>query len=87
MLIDGFLVVYAGLPAFIVTLGMLGIAQGLALLLSNGRSLCGFPESFEIVGGGSFLGVPVPVAIPPRPVHPGPRIERRRPLTDRRLVF
>ncbi len=61
--INGFLIAYAGLPAFIVTLGMLGIAQGLALTISNGRSLYGFPESFEVYGGGSLFGVPVPVII------------------------
>ncbi|MCO6384118.1 MAG: ABC transporter permease [Vannielia sp.] len=61
--INGFLIAYARLPAFIVTLGMLGIAQGLALFVSNGRSLYGFPESFEVVGGGKVLGLPVPVLI------------------------
>ncbi|WP_417280294.1 ABC transporter permease [Celeribacter sp.] len=61
--INGFLVAYANLPSFIVTLGMLGIAQGLALFMSNGRSLYGFPESFEVVGGGTLIGIPVPVLI------------------------
>lgn len=61
--VNGLLVAYARLPSFIVTLGMLGIAQGLALTISNGRSLYGFPESFEVYGGGKFLGVPVPVLI------------------------
>ena len=61
--LNGFLVAYARLPAFIVTLGMLGVAQGFALLISNGRSLYGFPESFEFFGGGHILGVPVPVVI------------------------
>ncbi|WP_434291016.1 ABC transporter permease [Celeribacter sp. SCSIO 80788] len=61
--INGFLVAYANLPSFIATLGMLGVAQGLALFMSNGRSLYGFPESFEFVGGGSFIGIPMPVLI------------------------
>jgi ribose transport system permease protein len=59
--INGFLIAYARLPAFIATLGMLGIAQGLALTFSNGHSLYGFPESFEFVGGGQVFGIPVPV--------------------------
>ena len=61
--VNGLLVAYARLPAFIVTLGMLGIAQGLALTISNGRSLYGFPENFEIYGGGKLAGIPVPVLI------------------------
>lgn len=61
--INGGLVAYAGLPPFIVTLGMLGIAQGLALTISNGRSVYGFPESFEFFGGGTIAGVPVAVVI------------------------
>jgi len=61
--VNGFLISYARLPPFIVTLGMLGIAQGLALTISNGRSLYGFPESFEFFGGGTVLSVPVPVLI------------------------
>ena len=61
--INGFLIAFAGLPPFIVTLGMLGIAQGLALLISNGRSLYGFPDSFEVYGGGSIFSIPVPVLI------------------------
>jgi len=61
--VNGFLISYARLPPFIVTLGMLGIAQGLALMISNGRSLYGFPESFEFFGGGTVLSIPVPVLI------------------------
>lgn len=61
--VNGLLVAYARLPSFIVTLGMLGIAQGLALTISNGRSLYGFPESFEVYGGGKLAGIPVPVLI------------------------
>lgn len=61
--LNGAVIAWAGLPPFIVTLGMLGIAQGLALLISNGRSVYGFPESFEFFGGGTIMGVPVAVVI------------------------
>jgi ribose/xylose/arabinose/galactoside ABC-type transport system permease subunit len=61
--VNGFLIAFARVPAFIATLGMLGIAQGLALTISNGRSLYGFPDSFEFFGGGYVLGIPVPVLI------------------------
>jgi ribose transport system permease protein len=62
-LVNGALVAFGRLPSFIATLGMLGIAQGLALTLSNGLSLYGFPEGFDYIGGGTLWGVPVPVLI------------------------
>ncbi|MCY4452905.1 MAG: hypothetical protein OXC01_13225 [Immundisolibacterales bacterium] len=46
-LVNGGLIAYTGLPPFIVTLGMLGIAQGLALTISDGYSMYGFPDSFQ----------------------------------------
>ena len=47
-LINGLLIAYANIPAFITTLGMLGIAQGLALKLSGGYSMYGFPELVQL---------------------------------------
>src|SRR5258708_40229035 len=62
-LVNGTLVAFLQLPPFIVTLGMLGIAQGLALTFSNGFSMYGFPKEFGFVGGGQGLGIPVPIFI------------------------
>jgi ribose transport system permease protein len=62
-LINGALIAFLGLPPFIVTLGMLGIAQGFALTFSNGFSMYGFPKEFGFVGGGQLLGIPVPIVI------------------------
>lgn len=62
-LINGLLVAKADLPPFIVTLGMLGIAQGAALVLTVGRSMFGLPIAFKFVGQGSVLGIPVPLII------------------------
>jgi ribose/xylose/arabinose/galactoside ABC-type transport system permease subunit len=62
-LVNGALVAFLQLPPFIVTLGMLGIAQGFALTFSNGFSMYGFPKEFGFVGGGEVLGIPVPIII------------------------
>ncbi|HZC35015.1 MAG TPA: ABC transporter permease, partial [Chthoniobacterales bacterium] len=62
-LINGMLIAFLQLPPFIVTLGMLGIAQGFALTFSNGFSMYGFPKEFGFVGGGQLLGIPVPIVI------------------------
>lgn len=62
-LVNGFLIAYGRIPAFIVTLGMLGIAQGTALKLSGGYSMYGFPDWFDFIGNGDVLGVPFPLVI------------------------
>jgi ribose transport system permease protein len=62
-LVNGTLVAFLGLPPFIITLGMLGIAQGLALTLSSGFSMYGFPKEFDFLGGGQMIGIPVPIII------------------------
>src|ERR1700733_11392532 len=41
---NGFLITRGAIPPFIVTLGMLGVARGFALVLSNGISIYGYPR-------------------------------------------
>ena len=62
-LTNGLLISYGRLPPFIATLGMLGIAQGSALVMSKGYSMYGFPEPFQFIAGGEIAGVPFPVFI------------------------
>ncbi len=45
--------------SFIVTLGMLNIARGAALQISNSRTIFEFPDAFNDVGAAAVLGVPV----------------------------
>ncbi len=61
--INGFLISYARQPAFIVTLAMMEIARGIALLYTGGYPLSGLPTSFGFVGKGSVLGIQTPVFI------------------------
>jgi ribose transport system permease protein len=62
-LANGTMIALLRLPAFIVTLGMLGIAQGFALTLSSGFSMYGFPTGFGFIGGGQIFSIPVPIVI------------------------
>ena len=62
-LINGLLVAKAGLPPFIATLGMLGIAQGVALVITAGRSMFGLPAAFKWIGQGNLFGVPAPLVL------------------------
>ncbi|BCM20641.1 ABC transporter permease [Mesorhizobium sp. J8] len=61
--INGQLVTRAFVPAFIVTLGMLGLARGLALVISQGRAIYGLPPETVYIGQGRPFGIPMPVII------------------------
>lgn len=62
-LINGVLIAYGNIPPFITTLGMLGIAQGLALKLSGGYSMYGFPDWYGTIANGELFKIPVPIWI------------------------
>lgn len=62
--VNGFLIAYVGLPAFVVTLGMLSVARSLAIVLSENRMIYDFGpwgDTFNAIGGGSILGIANPV--------------------------
>jgi ribose transport system permease protein len=60
-IVNGVLVARVGMPAFIVTLGTFGIAQSLAMVLTQGNSVTGLPPFVRVFNEGTFAGVPVPV--------------------------
>jgi len=61
---NGVLITRARIPAFIVTLGMLGIARGLALIIApNGGAIYGLPQAVVYLGQGRPFGIPTPVII------------------------
>jgi ribose transport system permease protein len=62
-LANGVLIAAFDIPPFITTLGTLGIAQGLSLLVTDGQSVVGIPRSIEALYSGSVAGIPLPVVI------------------------
>jgi ribose transport system permease protein len=56
--INGFVIVYFGIPALITTLGMLYVAAGLIVVVTGGVPLYPFPDVFNNLGQGSVLGIP-----------------------------
>lgn len=63
-LINGSLVAFLKLPAIIVTLAMMEVPRGLALLYTGGYPLSGVPDTFGFFGRGYVLNViPTPVMI------------------------
>ncbi|WP_306258175.1 ABC transporter permease [Pararhizobium sp. IMCC21322] len=61
---NGILIAYAGMPAFVVTLGTLSGARSLAMVLSDNKMIWEFGPDHDIllwVGGGSTFGLPHPL--------------------------
>jgi Ribose/xylose/arabinose/galactoside ABC-type transport systems, permease components len=52
-----------GVPSFVASLAMLGVAGGAAYLLTQGTSVFGLGPEFGAIGQGGVLGIPVPVLI------------------------
>ncbi|HWX62840.1 ABC transporter permease [Bradyrhizobium sp.] len=62
-LLNGVLTTELSIPSFLVTLGSLSMARGLAMMVTNTKPVIITNESyFAIFGEGTFLGIPVPIA-------------------------
>jgi ribose transport system permease protein len=62
--VNGFIISKGKLPPFIATLGMMGVARGLALIISDGGVVSGFADSFSWWGMGTIVGdIPVPILL------------------------
>ncbi|THG29306.1 ABC transporter permease [Naasia lichenicola] len=63
-IINGLLIAFLRIPAFVATLGMLGVCSGASYLLTNGQSLSGIPTAIGTAGNYNILGwIPVPVIV------------------------
>lgn len=60
---NGLLVVKLGLPPFVATLGTLGIAQGIALAMTNGESVVGIGPVLPRLYASTWLGIPFSIAV------------------------
>jgi ribose transport system permease protein len=61
-LANGAMIAWAGMPPFIVTLGTMGVAHSIAMVLTQGNSVTGLPAQVRWFNEGFVLGVPVPLA-------------------------
>jgi len=59
-LVNGILVTRGGVAPFIVTLGMMTVARGLALIVSGGRPVANMSDELTALAG-DFYGLPIPV--------------------------
>ena len=61
--VNGLLITYGRIPAFIATYGMLWIAHGLGYVFMKGEVIYGLPEAVRFIGV-AFVGpIPVPVVV------------------------
>lgn len=93
---NGFLVTKFRIPSFIITLGMMTIARGLALVLSKGQAISGLNDSFLAISESyisppvsfaifAFLGLLAVFLIFKERRHPG--YERRKPVLTPAVVI
>jgi ribose transport system permease protein len=61
--LNGVLIARLGLPPFVVTLGTFGMAQGLALVLTEGSSIPGLGPAVQYFNDGQILWLPVPIVM------------------------
>lgn len=61
--INGSLIAYTGIPAFIATLGMYTVARALALIYTSGRPISSLDERFIIFGEKAFNFIPMPAVV------------------------
>jgi ribose transport system permease protein len=60
---NGLAITIFKLPPFVATLGMLSIARGLTMLWTGGFPVTRLGASFDFIGSGRWLGVPLPIWI------------------------
>ena len=56
--ITGLIITVGGIPPFVATLGILGVTQGVGLVLTKGASVAGLSKEFQYIGQG-IIGLPV----------------------------
>ncbi len=60
-LLNGLIIAYGKIPAFITTLATMNLARGAAFVYSGGMPIRTFVDSFNILGIGRFGPIPLPV--------------------------
>ena len=62
-LLNGFLIGGIEIPAILATLGTMQLFTGIAIVLTEGSAVFGFPEGFLKFGNESILGLPIPFIV------------------------
>ena len=57
-LVNGFVIAYLGVSRILATLGTMTLCKGLAIGLTHGNVISGFPDPIVFIGNGTVFGVP-----------------------------
>jgi ribose/xylose/arabinose/galactoside ABC-type transport system permease subunit len=61
--VNGLVVTKGRVAPFIVTLGMMTVARGLALVISGGKPVSNLSQQFTWLGSGDLFGIPIPIVL------------------------
>ncbi len=61
--LNGVLITKIGITPILATLGTMQLFTGIAVVITKGYSVFGFPEQFLFIGNGKLFFIPVPLAI------------------------
>lgn len=62
-LFNGMAIAQIGIPPILATLGSMQLFTGIAIVITKGSAVFGFPESFASIGNGSLWIVPIPLIL------------------------
>ena len=62
-LVNGLLITLGKVTPFVVTLGTMSAARGLAHIYTGGEPISGFGTAFRFLGSGHVMGLPVPILL------------------------
>jgi simple sugar transport system permease protein len=62
-LVNGFVIAYLGVSPILATLGTMTLCKGLAIGLTHGNVISGFPDPIVFIGNGTVFGVPFALVV------------------------
>ncbi len=62
-LLNGFVIAYLGVSPILATLGSMTMVKGIAIGLTHGNVISGFPAGIVFLGNGSVLGIPMALIV------------------------
>jgi len=62
-LVNGAFIAWGRVSPILATLGSMSLVKGLAIGLTHGDVISGFPPAIVFIGNGTFLGIPVPLYV------------------------
>ena len=61
--VNGLIVAHIGITPMLATLGTMTLFEGIALNITKGGAISGFPDMFQWFGNSAIIGIPVPLLI------------------------